>query len=119
MQARCGRASRSTQQLNTQRTEITPGLGIRVFSPVGPIQLNAGYNPGKPRPGPAYFAAPVDPLTGQAPLLCVTGFGEPPVPIKIGQSDQAAAACPATFVPARSSNFFRRLTLTLSIGTGF
>ena len=35
-----------TQQLNTQRTEITPGLGIRVISPVGPIQLNAGYNPG-------------------------------------------------------------------------
>ncbi len=108
-----------TKQLNTQRTEITPGLGVRVFSPVGPIQLNAGYNPGKPRPGPAYFAAPVDPLTGQAPLLCVTGFGQPPVPIKIGQADQTAAACPATFVPARSSNFFRRLTLTLSIGTGF
>ena len=111
-----------TRQLNTQRAEITPGLGIRVFSPVGPIQLNAGYNPGKPRPGPAYFAAPVDPLSGQAPLLCVTAFGETPVPIKIrpgGQPETDGTACPATFVPARSSNFFRRLTLTLSIGTGF
>jgi outer membrane protein insertion porin family/translocation and assembly module TamA len=112
-----------TKQLNIQRAEITPGLGIRVFSPVGPIQLNAGYNPGKPRPGPAYFAAPVDPLSGQAPLLCVTGFGETPVPIKIrpdGRPDpDAAATCPATFAPARSSNFFRRLTLTLSIGNGF
>ena len=111
-----------TKQLNTQRAEITPGLGIRVFTPVGPIQLNAGYNPGKPRPGPAYFAAPVDPVTGQARLLCVTGFGEPPVPIKIlpgGHPDTEGIVCPATFVPARSSNFFRRLTLTLSIGTGY
>ena len=108
-----------TKQLNTQRAEITPGLGIRVFSPVGPIQLNAGYNPGKPRPGPAYFAAQVDPTSGQAPLVCVTAFGETPVPIKIGQADTDGAACPATFGPARSSNFFRRLTLTLSIGTGF
>jgi outer membrane protein insertion porin family/translocation and assembly module TamA len=111
-----------TKQLNTQRAEITPGLGIRVFTPVGPIQLNAGYNPGKPRPGPAYFAAPVDPVTGQAPLLCVTAFGEPPVPIKIlpgGHPDTEGIVCPATFVPARSSNFFRRLTLTLSIGTGY
>lgn len=111
-----------TRQLNTQRAEITPGLGIRVFTPVGPIQLNAGYNPGKPRPGPAYFAAPVDRVSGQAPLLCVTGFGETPVPIKIrpgGQPEADDVVCPATFVPARSSNFFRRLTLTLSIGSGF
>jgi len=49
----------------------------------------------------------------------LSAFGQPPVPIKIGQADQTAAACPATFVPARSSNFFSRLTLTLSIGTGF
>ena len=111
-----------TRQLNTQRAEVTPGLGIRVFSPVGPIQLNAGYNPGKPRPGPAYFAAKVDPLSGQAPLFCVTAFGETPVPIKIrpgAPPETDGAACPATFVPATSSNFFRRLTLTLSIGTGF
>jgi outer membrane protein insertion porin family/translocation and assembly module TamA len=107
--------------LNTQRPEITPGLGIRLFSPVGPIQFNVGYNPSKPRPGPAYFAAPVNPFSGQAPLLCVTAFGEAPVPNKItgGQIDPSTQVCPATFVPSRSSNFFSRLTLTLSIGTGF
>jgi outer membrane protein insertion porin family/translocation and assembly module TamA len=110
-----------SKQLNTQRAEITPGLGIRVLSPVGPIQLNVGYNPSKPRPGPAYFAAPVDPISGQAPLLCVTAFGEPPIPNKIvnGQIEPSTAICPATFVPSRSPNFFSRLTLTLSIGTGF
>jgi len=106
-------------QLNIQRPEITPGLGIRIFSPVGPIQFNVGYNPSKSRPGPAYFAAPVNPISGQAPLLCVTAFGEPPVPNKITNGQVETAVCPATFVPNRSSNFFSRLTLTLSIGTGF
>jgi outer membrane protein insertion porin family/translocation and assembly module TamA len=108
-----------TRRLNIQRAEITPGLGLRVFSPVGPIQLNAGYNPGKPRAGPAYFATPVDPTSGQAPLVCVTAPGETPIPVHLGDGKQNAEGCPATFVPARSSNFFKRLTFTLSIGTGF
>jgi outer membrane protein assembly factor BamA len=109
-----------TRQLNLQRMEVTPGLGIRVFTPVGPIQVNAGYNPGKPRPGPAYYASPVNPQTGVAPLVCVTAPGEPTVPIKIplGGLD-TSPKCPATFVPTRSANFFKRLTVTLSIGNGF
>jgi outer membrane protein insertion porin family len=109
-----------TQQLNLQRVEVTPGLGLRVTTPFGPIQVNAGYNPSKPRPGPAYFASPVN-LQGKAPLVCVTAQGETPVPIKIvdGQLVNGAEGCPATFVPVRPTNFFKRLTLTLSIGTGF
>ena len=108
-----------TKQLNIQRVEVTPGLGLRVSTPVGPIQLNAGYNPGKPRPGPAYFASPVNPVTGEAPLVCVTAHGETPFPINIKNPDKAAGSCPATFVPTRSGGFLNRLTWTISIGNGF
>ncbi len=99
----------------------TPGLGFRIFTPIGPIQLNLGYNPYGGRPGTAYFASPVNTTTTKAPLFCVTAPGEPLVPITQvnGQLVQDASACPATFAPFQSPGFFKRLTPTLSIGTAF
>ncbi|HET7320858.1 MAG TPA: BamA/TamA family outer membrane protein [Longimicrobiaceae bacterium] len=43
---------------------VTPGLGVRITTPVGPIRLDVGYNPYATRPGPLY-QAPVDAETGQ------------------------------------------------------
>jgi outer membrane protein assembly complex protein YaeT len=99
----------------------TPGLGFRIFSPIGPIQLNLGYNPYGGRAGTAYFASPVNTTTSRAPLFCVTTPGETLVPItqKDGQLLQDVSACPQTFSPFQSSSFFKRLTPTLSIGTSF
>jgi outer membrane protein insertion porin family/translocation and assembly module TamA len=101
---------------------VTPGLGIRYSSPIGPIQGNVGYNSNPGRRGPAYFAAPVDLFgRGQAPLLCVTAPGEALVPIKTlsgGGVQQDVSSCPATFTPAQTG-LFRHLVFTLSIGTNF
>jgi outer membrane protein assembly factor BamA len=107
--------------LTPSKLSYTPGLGVRVFSPIGPIQLNAGYNPYGGRPGTAYFASPVNTLTNKAPLICVTAPGEETVPVVFtgGQLKQDVAACPSTFRPALSSGFLRHLTFTLSIGTNF
>jgi len=108
--------------LSPRKLSYTPGLGIRVFSPIGPIQLNAGYNPYGGRPGTAYFATPVNATTNKAPLVCVTSPLEPQVPVTItstGQLIQDFAACPSTFRPALSSGFLKHLTFTLSIGTDF
>src|SRR5258706_478852 len=41
-----------TNRINLDRLIVTPGFGVRYFSPVGPIQANAGYNPSKTRAGP-------------------------------------------------------------------
>jgi outer membrane protein assembly factor BamA len=111
----------SATDLNYKRLEITPGLGIRYFSPVGPIKISAGYNPYASRPGPAYFPSPVDPLTGKAPLICVTAPGTAPlkVVVKNGELVQDAAACPASFRPFVGSGFFSHLTWNFSIGTDF
>jgi outer membrane protein insertion porin family len=107
--------------LNLDQLAVTPGLGLRYSSPVGPIQLNAGYNPAPPRGGQGYWAVPVNTLTNKAPLLCVTRPDETPVPVilKDGQFDATGVACPGTFAPFRSSNFFKRLTVTLSMSTSF
>jgi outer membrane protein insertion porin family/translocation and assembly module TamA len=108
--------------LSPGKLSYTPGLGVRVFSPIGPIQLNVGYNPYGGRPGTAYFATPVNTFTNKAPLVCVTAVGEPQVPVfkqRDGQLVQDLTACPSTFRPALSSGFLKHLTFTLSIGTDF
>ena len=107
-----------SERLNLSRIAVTPGIGLRVFSAVGAIQGNVGYNGAQPRPGPVYFAQPVN-ASGQAPLICVTAPGEPTVPVKFKNGVYQHPTCPATFIPAQGSGFFSKLTLTLSVGTSF
>jgi len=99
----------------------TPGIGVRVFTPVGPFQANVGYNP-FPRPaGAIYYDAPPDPATGFAPLYCVSpGNRIPAVPNSRGVYEQVpGATCPTTFVPEQKNSFLSRLTFTFSIGPDF
>ncbi len=101
----------------------TPGIGIRVFTPVGPLQVNVGYNPYRQPSGPIYYDATVNGETGIAPLYCVSPGNT--IPVRVTSSGgtstyvQDSQACPATFAPAQSGAFFRRLTLTFSIGPEF
>jgi outer membrane protein insertion porin family/translocation and assembly module TamA len=114
-------------QINLRDLLVTPGLSLRYYSPVGPIQLNAGYNRYPPRRGAAYFLAPPNFLapenttTNRAPLICVTPRGVAPLIVtqRNGELVQDVAACPSVFVPGQPSNFFKHLTLSLSIGTDF
>jgi outer membrane protein insertion porin family/translocation and assembly module TamA len=104
---------------------VTPGVGVRAFTPIGPVRLDVGYNGARSPAGPAYRDVPVGLST--APLYCVspgntlrvTGAGQvdadglpiPPV--------QEEGPCPATFQPPRSERFVNQLTLHLSIGQAF
>lgn len=108
----------NVQGFNLKSLVLTPGLGVRLFSPIGPIQLNMGYNSHPSQPGPAYFAQPVD-ASGRAPLICVTPPGVTPVPYKETATGIIQGQCPASFAPSRSSSFFSRIVWTLSIGTNF
>jgi hypothetical protein len=98
----------------------TPGLGVRVFTPVGPFQANVGYNP-YPRPSGAIFYDEAPNAEGFAPLHCVSpGNRVPAVKLPNGRYEQiAGTSCPATYTPSQSDSFFRRLTFTFSIGPDF
>jgi hypothetical protein len=105
-----------------RQLQVTPGLGVRYISPVGPIQANVGYNRYANPLGPAYFAVPITATTSNAPLVCVTPPGVTPVPfIRHGNefTQKGIASCPSSFAPPTSTRFLSRLTLTLSIGTDF
>ena len=98
----------------------TPGIGVRVFTPVGPFQANVGYNPFARPAGPIYYdQAPS--AKGFAPLYCVSpGNTIPAVTNANGDLEQlSSSSCPATFRPGQSSSFFSRLTITFSIGPDF
>jgi hypothetical protein len=95
-------------EVNIKDIKVTPGMGVRYFSVVGPIRVDFGYNQYGTGRGAAYFSG-VDQV-----LLCVSpgntfdrgiaGTGE---------------TCPVTYKPNQSSSFFRRLTFNFSIGQAF
>ncbi|MEP6730266.1 MAG: BamA/TamA family outer membrane protein [bacterium] len=104
----------------------TPGIGVRVFTPVGPFQANIGYNPFVRPAGPIYFDQAPN-AQGFAPLYCVSpgnripavprSGGVPGGPVEFEQL--SGGSCPASFQPGQSSGFFNRLTVTFSIGPDF
>jgi outer membrane protein assembly complex protein YaeT len=111
----------ATPQFNLEQLDYTPGLAVRYFSPIGPIQMNVGYNRYGSRAGRAFFPAPVDPRTNKAPLICVTAPGVTPLVVtnRNGELLQDLAACPNSYVPRQPSSFFSHLTWTFSINAEF
>jgi outer membrane protein insertion porin family len=102
----------SRQRFGFQRLRWTPGIGVRVFTPVGPVQVNAAYNPYDYPSGQIYYDAP--PVGQTAPLYCVSPDNGLPVIAGV----QAEGPCPDNFRPDRRTKF-SRLTFTFSIGPDF
>ena len=103
---------------------ITPGGGIRVASPVGPIRVDVGYNPYSRAEGVAYYAVRAGEEGGSAPLYCVSPANTRPVepgtpPIQRESVNGVARPCDATFAPSEPGNWLRRLTFNFSIGDAF
>jgi outer membrane protein assembly factor BamA len=98
----------------------TPGVGVRVFTPVGPFQANVGYNPYQ-RPAGAIFYDKAPNAQGFAPLYCVSpGNRIPAVRLPNGEYEQlSGSSCPSTYLPPESRTFLSRLTFTFSIGPDF
>lgn len=97
-----------TVQVNFRDIKVTPGMGIRYFSVVGPIRVDFGYNPYGTGFGAAYYSGSDQVLRCVSPGNTfdrgVAGPGE---------------TCPVDYKPHQSSSFFRRLTFNFSIGQAF
>ena len=99
---------------------VTPGVGVRVYTPVGPLRVDVGYNPYSQVAGPAYYSPPFKEGQTNAPLYCVSPANTLPVTIDAaGNFVQENGPCPLTFEPPRRSGFLRRLTPTFSIQQAF
>jgi outer membrane protein insertion porin family len=101
----------------------TPGVGARLFTPIGPIQVNLAYNKYNLPGGQALFSVPAARNGGSAALFCVSPSATPiPVHLKTGtksEYEQGPGSCPSTYAPTQAATFLKRLNFTLSIGTDF
>ena len=117
---RVGASDHRASALWLNELKWTPGMGIRVLTPVGPFQANVGYNPFA-RPAGAIYYDQVPDAQGFAPLYCVSPGNEiRAVRNAAGNVEQLTGSnCPPTFRPAQSRTFLSRLTVTFSIGPDF
>ncbi|MGQ0643002.1 MAG: BamA/OMP85 family outer membrane protein [Gemmatimonadaceae bacterium] len=98
--------------------KFTPGVGVRFYTPVGPVRLDVGYNPYN-RPAGAAFVLGGS-AGGEQPLYCVSPGNHLPVTERPGRPElQAEGSCPASFSPPTGRSLLRRLTFQLAIGQAF
>lgn len=115
---------RRTTGVSYRDLQITPGLGLRVFTDFGPIRVDVGYNPYDRPAGAAYFnPVPIAGSPGQViRLICVSPGNT--LRVRLGDNQHVPQQidedeCPATYVPASRTTFFSRLTWQFSIGQPF
>lgn len=95
----------------------TPGIGVRLVTPLGPFRVDIGYNPHTREAGPAFYLQRAGAGTlGRA--ICVSPGSTEPL------DDTAAGAlgpvpCPASYRPPQARGLFPRLTFHFSIGEAF
>jgi outer membrane protein insertion porin family/translocation and assembly module TamA len=94
----------------------TPGVGVRAFTPVGPVQVNVGYNNYARESGPLYFNPDVNTLHCVSPLNTIDLRRN--AANELEQVDPSAV-CPGSFRPQRPMRFLQRLTFTFSVGSEF
>ncbi|MFI5310170.1 MAG: outer membrane protein assembly factor [Gemmatimonadales bacterium] len=98
---------------------ITPGLGVRLVTPLGPFRVDIGYNPYALDAGPAFFLQGADLAAGKpGRAICVSPGSTEPLTLTPG-APQGAFLCPATFLPDRRHSVLSRLAFHFSIGNAF
>ena len=91
----------------------TPGLGLRIVTPLGPFRVDVGYQPYEPRAGRALFFTSGDNTGTTGEILCAS-------PRDL--SDPRASdifACPSTYRPPTSRGVLSRLTFHFGLGQAF
>ena len=102
-------SGRVVQRVSLSDVRVTPGVGLRVNSPVGPFRVDVAYNPYSLSSGALYFVGPDN------ALRCVISREES----DLGGSSAATGRCPPSFEPSHGGSFFNKLTFNFSIGQAF
>lgn len=110
--------------LSSRTFRVTPGFGLRLYTPIGPLRVDVGYNPYAQVAGPAFYNPRIAAGTAVAPLFCVSPGNRLLVHLRKDESGRDVAIqdqgdCPGSFSPERRSGFLSRLTPTFSIQQAF
>jgi outer membrane protein assembly factor BamA len=112
-----GRVWNASNNYAVTGLRATPGVGVRLVTPLGPVRVDVGYNPHGWEAGPAFYVqSATGGVAGRA--ICVSPGSSEPL-------DAAAAdalgpvPCPTSFQPPRRSGLLPRLVFHFSIGEAF
>lgn len=91
----------------------TPGVGLRLVTPLGPFRVDIGYRPYGMRTGRAlYFSSSTDDVG--AGIFCAS----PRVP-DAGGDYSSVFSCPATYTPPPARGLLSRLVFHFGLGQAF
>ena len=108
------RGRRDGPDVGLNDVRVTPGIGLRVNSPVGPFRVDVAYNRYPLSEGAVYYLGSDNTLhCVSRPRRTTSGDSEVPAPAPTAES------CPQTFTPVQSGSFFQKLTFNFSIGQAF
>ncbi len=104
---------------SVQEVRVTPGVGVRLDTPLGPFRVDIGYNPRQADAGKAFLFDNLQSSSdGSATpyVICVSPgqdltFEE--------QLEQGGFACPRTFAPRSARTALSRLVFHFSLGQAF
>jgi len=120
--------NRNTQANSKFKAYWTPGVGLRLFTPIGPIQVNAGYNPYPSVFGQALFTAGIGSAKAAQGFTNVYCAVSPFTPVADAPKaflqngvwqPQQGVTCNSTYQPMSRPGFWHRLTFTFSLGPDF
>lgn len=100
------------QRFRLSDLRTTPGVGVRVITPLGPFRVDIGYRPYAELTGRALYFTPSD-KEGD-PIQCAS----PRVAGAVGDYSDPFS-CPATFRPSSSRSVLSRLVFHFGLGQAF
>ena len=94
----------------------TPGVGLRLVTPLGPFRVDIGYSPYEPRAGRALYFTPRDSSGNFGQIQCASPGNRVSIdPNKPGD----IFTCPSTFRPSSSRGVLSRLAFHFGLGQAF
>jgi len=92
----------------------TPGLGLRIVTPLGPFRVDVGYQPYAPRAGRALFFTSGDGNGDTGQILCAS-----PRTGRIDGEFDDIFSCPNSYQPTRGKGVLSRLAFHFGLGQAF
>lgn len=93
----------------------TPGVGVRVGTPIGAFRMDIGYRPYEPNAGPAYMLLAGKQGSGGR-IVCVSPGNRVSI---AADSPSSPSDCPATYRPPTSRGVLSRLAFHFGLGQAF
>jgi len=92
----------------------TPGVGLRIATPLGPFRVDIGYQPYQPPLGRALFFSTADDAANGGQILCAS-----PRAVGAGGSGTDIFNCPNSFRPPSGRGVLSRLAFHFGLGQAF